>query len=52
LGITFESPEQALTEKEIVVRCTLEGKEYGSIEIVRLFSASKMATLVLFGKKL
>ncbi|WP_236262989.1 ABC transporter substrate-binding protein [Aggregatimonas sangjinii] len=40
-GITFECPQQALSEKEIVVRCILEGKAYSSHEIDRLFSASK-----------
>ncbi|GGH57392.1 iron complex transport system substrate-binding protein [Filimonas zeae] len=40
-GITFECPPQALTEKEKVVRCVLEGKQYSSQEIDRIFSASK-----------
>jgi len=40
-GITFECPPQALAEKRKVVRCVLEGKQYSSIEIDRIFSASK-----------
>ncbi len=40
-GITFECPEQALREKQPVVRCILEGKELTSKEIDTLFSASK-----------
>lgn len=40
-GITFECPPQALAEKEKVVRCVLEGKNYSSQEIDKIFSASK-----------
>lgn len=40
-GITFECPAEALAEKEKVVRYVLEGKQYSSIEIDRIFSASK-----------
>ncbi len=40
-GVTFECPEQALTEKTKVVRCVLEGKNYSSREIDDIFSASK-----------
>lgn len=40
-GITFECPSVALAEKSKVVRCVLEGKHYSSIEIDRIFSASK-----------
>jgi iron complex transport system substrate-binding protein len=40
-GITFECPPVALAEKRKVVRCVLEGKQYSSIEIDRIFSASK-----------
>lgn len=40
-GITFECPPQALSEKPPVVRYVLEGKSYSSIEIDRIFSASK-----------
>ncbi|MFA5670135.1 MAG: ABC transporter substrate-binding protein [Balneolaceae bacterium] len=40
-GITFECPPKALAEKQVVVRCVLEGKNYTSIEIDRIFSASK-----------
>lgn len=40
-GITFECPPAALAEKSKVVRCVLEGKHYSSIEIDRIFSASK-----------
>jgi iron complex transport system substrate-binding protein len=40
-GITFECPAIARNEKDIVVGCVLEGKQYSSIEIDRIFSASK-----------
>ncbi len=40
-GITFECPPAALAEKQKVVRCVLEGKQYSSEEIDRIFSASK-----------
>jgi iron complex transport system substrate-binding protein len=40
-GITFECPPVALSEKNRVVRCVLERKSYSSIEIDRIFSASK-----------
>jgi iron complex transport system substrate-binding protein len=40
-GVTFECPAEALSEKPKVVRCVLEGKKYSSIEIDRIFSASK-----------
>lgn len=40
-GVTFECPHQALDEKQKVVRYVLEGKAYSSIEIDRIFSASK-----------
>ena len=40
-GITFECPPVALAEKNKVVRCVLEGKSYSSIEIDKIFSASK-----------
>lgn len=40
-GVTFECPQQALDEKEPVVRCILEGKNLSSQEIDALFSASK-----------
>ncbi|MEM9647645.1 MAG: ABC transporter substrate-binding protein [Bacteroidota bacterium] len=40
-GVTFECPEQALREKQPVVRCILEGKDLSSKEIDALFSASK-----------
>jgi iron complex transport system substrate-binding protein len=39
-GVTFECPAVAV-EKPKVVRCVLEGKKYSSIEIDRIFSASK-----------
>ena len=41
MGVTFECPGIALKEKIPVVRCILEGKEYTSVEIDTLFSASK-----------
>ena len=40
-GITFECPEEALAEKERVVRYVLEGNQYSSAEIDSIFSASK-----------
>lgn len=40
-GITFECPAEALAQKQKVVRCVLEGKNYSSLEIDRIFSASK-----------
>ena len=40
-GITFECPHQALAEKQKVVRCVLEGNNYSSTEIDKIFSASK-----------
>lgn len=40
-GITFECPPQALKEKQKVVRYLLEGNQYSSLEIDRIFSASK-----------
>ena len=40
-GVTFECPAKALSEKQVIVRCILEGKQHSSIEIDRLFSASK-----------
>jgi len=40
-GVTFECPGIALKEKQKVVRYLLEGNTYTSIEIDRIFSASK-----------
>ncbi len=40
-GVTFECSEYSRTEKQILVRCVLEGKDYSSEEIDRIFSASK-----------
>ena len=40
-GVTFECPAPALADKLKVVRCVLEGKDYSSQEIDRIFSASK-----------
>lgn len=39
-GVTFECPTEAAAQPK-VVRCILEGKNYSSIEIDRIFSASK-----------
>lgn len=39
-GVTFECPIEAADQPKIV-RCILEGKNYSSIEIDRIFSASK-----------
>ncbi len=40
-GVTFECPAIALAEKQKVVRYVLEGKQYTSAEIDKIFSASK-----------
>ncbi|QNA43970.1 ABC transporter substrate-binding protein [Lacibacter sediminis] len=40
-GVTFECPSTALLEKQKVVRCVMEGKNYSSEEIDKIFSASK-----------
>jgi iron complex transport system substrate-binding protein len=40
-GVTFECNENALKEKPKVVRCVLEGNNYSSAEIDKIFSASK-----------
>lgn len=40
-GVTFECPPVALQEKQKVVRCVMEGKNYSSEEIDKIFSASK-----------
>lgn len=40
-GVTFECTPQALAEKPKLVRCLLEGKQYSSDEIDKIFSASK-----------
>lgn len=40
-GVTFECPLPAREEKHKVVRCVLEGKHYSSVEIDKIFSASK-----------
>jgi iron complex transport system substrate-binding protein len=40
-GVTFECPPVALADKSKVVRCVLEGNSYTSVEIDRIFSASK-----------
>ncbi len=40
-GVTFECPGIALADKPKVVRCLLEGKQYSSAEIDKIFSASK-----------
>lgn len=40
-GVTFECPLPAREEKHKVVRCVLEGNNYTSSEIDKIFSASK-----------
>ena len=40
-GVTFECPEEVLAEKPKIVRCIMEGKNYSSKEIDRVFSAAK-----------
>jgi iron complex transport system substrate-binding protein len=40
-GVTFECPAEALKEKPKLVRFVLEGRQYSSAEIDKIFSASK-----------
>ena len=40
-GVTFECLAQSRQENDIVVRCVLEGNNYTSVEIDKIFSASK-----------
>jgi len=40
-GVTFECPAKAVEEKPKIVRCIMEGKNYGSAEIDAVFSAAK-----------
>ncbi|WKN42641.1 ABC transporter substrate-binding protein [Tunicatimonas pelagia] len=40
-GVTFECPEEARKIKPVAVRYLLEGKQYSSAEINRIFSTSK-----------
>lgn len=40
-GVTFECAEAARTDNAILVRCVLEGHDYSSEEIDRIFSAAK-----------
>lgn len=47
-GVTFECPGQALAEKPKIVRYLLEGKQYTSAEIDRIFSASKAQDRTLY----
>jgi iron complex transport system substrate-binding protein len=47
-GITFECHATALEEKEVIVRCSLEGHQHSSEEIDRIFSASKAAGKSLY----
>ncbi len=47
-GVTFECPLPAREEKNKVVRCILEGNTYSSIEIDRIFSASKASGKSLY----
>src|ERR1700760_4068900 len=39
-GVTFECPPES-AGKPVIVRCVMEGKNYRSAEIDRIFSASK-----------
>ncbi len=39
-GVTFECPPES-AGKPVIVRCVMEGKDYSSAEIDRIFSASK-----------
>lgn len=40
-AVTFECSGEALKEKSVIVRCIMEGKNYSSAEIDKIFSASK-----------
>jgi iron complex transport system substrate-binding protein len=47
-GVTFECPSFARKENHIIVRCVLEGKQYSSQEIDKIFSASKSQGKTLY----
>jgi len=47
-GVTFECPQEALAQKQKVVRCVMEGKNYSSEEIDKIFSASKASGKSLY----
>lgn len=47
-AVTFECIPKALDEKPVVVHCVLEGKEYSSAEIDKIFSASKASGKSLY----
>jgi len=40
-GVTFECPPEALAEKQKIVRCIMEGKNYSSAEIDTVFRTAK-----------
>ena len=40
-GVTFECPDEALKEKQIVVRCLIDGENASSADIDKIFSASR-----------
>jgi iron complex transport system substrate-binding protein len=40
-GVTFECPDDALNEKQIVVRCQIDGENASSADIDKIFSASR-----------
>jgi iron complex transport system substrate-binding protein len=48
LGVTFECPPRALSEKPKIVRSPIEGKKLNSSEINRIFSASKASRKSLY----
>jgi iron complex transport system substrate-binding protein len=47
-GVTFECSGQSRKEKDIIVRCVLEGNNYSSEEIDKIFSASKASGKSLY----
>jgi len=47
-GVTFECSLQSREEKQIIVRCVLEGNNYTSAEIDTIFSASKASGRSLY----
>ncbi len=47
-GVTFECPEQALAEKPVVVRCTIDSKQSDSAEIDKIFSSVKTSGETLY----
>jgi iron complex transport system substrate-binding protein len=47
-GVTFECPQQALNEKQVVVRCSIDDKDSSSREIDKIFSACRTKSEALY----